>query len=209
MKDFLSVTLAVAASIASAGTDISLPAPRKTGGAPLLEVLAQRKSVRAFDAAKELSPETLSTLLWAANGVARDADHRTAPSALNLRDTVIYVVLPAAVYRYDAPGNKLVFVKEGDFRAASGMQPFVATAPVNLVYAADQEALGRLDAASREKYGTTDVAFVSENVYLFCASEGLATVVRGAIDGDAFAKAVGLPETHRVVLAQTVGYPAP
>jgi nitroreductase len=48
---------------------------------------------------------------------------------------------------------------------------------------------------------------ISENVYLFCASAGLATVVRGSINRDALATALKLPSAQKIILAQTVGYP--
>jgi nitroreductase len=48
---------------------------------------------------------------------------------------------------------------------------------------------------------------VSQNVYLFCASEGLATVVRGMIDRPALAKAMNLRPDQKIILAQTVGWP--
>jgi len=56
-------------------------------------------------------------------------------------------------------------------------------------------------------YSGADVGFISQNVYLFCASEGLATVVRGSVDRDALAKALNLSEQKRIIITQTVGYP--
>jgi nitroreductase len=89
----------------------------------------------------------------------------------------------------------------------TGRQPFVADAPVNLVYVAD---LRRMDTMSKEEldlYAAADTGFISENVYLFCASEGLATVVRGSIDRETLAKAMLLRPDQKIILAQTVGYP--
>ena len=199
--------LFLTAALATAGTDIDLPKPRTTGGKPLMEVLATRKSTRTFDADKDLPLNVLSSLLWAANGVARDADHRTAPSAVNAREIELYVVGREATYRYDPEANRLVFHKEGDFRADTGLQPFAAKAPVNLLLVCDMGKLARMDAAAQAKYSCTDTGFVSENIYLFCASEGLATVVRGAIDPAAIAQKLELPEGRKVILAQSVGYP--
>ena len=48
---------------------------------------------------------------------------------------------------------------------------------------------------------------ISQNVYLFCASEGLATVVRGSLDREALSKALKLPPQKKIMSAQTVGYP--
>ena len=52
-----------------------------------------------------------------------------------------------------------------------------------------------------------NAGFISENVYLYCASEGLATVVRGSIDRESLAKAMKLGDNQKIILAQTVGYP--
>lgn len=205
----IAMAASVAAFSAFAGEDIELPAPAQTGGKPLMEVLAARKSTRAFDKERDLSPEVLSSLLWAGNGLSRDADHRTAPSAMNCREILLYVVGKTAVYRYSPEENKLVFVKEGDFRAATGMQPFAGEAPLNILLVADSERMGRMDDAARAKYSATDAAFVSANLYLYCASEGLATVVRGAFDPDLIARSIGLPPTQRTILVQTIGYPKP
>lgn len=201
------LAVSLAAFSAFAGDDIKLPAPVQTGGMPLMEALAARKSVRAYDTEKDLSPEVLSSLLWAGNGVSRDNDHRTAPSAMNRREILLYVVGKTAVYRYSPEENKLVFVKEGDFRAATGFQPFAGEAPLNILLVADSERMGGMDDAARAKYSATDAAFVSANLYLFCTSEGLATVVRGAFDPDLIAKTIGLPDTQKTILVQTIGYP--
>ena len=48
---------------------------------------------------------------------------------------------------------------------------------------------------------------IAQNVSLYCASEGLATVVRGWIDHRALADALKLNEDELPILAQTVGRP--
>lgn len=199
--------LFLTAALATAGTDIDLPKPQTTGGKPLMEVLATRKSTRSFNEEKDIPLDVLSSLLWAANGVARDADHRTAPSAVNAREIVLYVVGRTATYRYDPEANRLVFVKEGDFRADTGPQSFVPKAAINILLVCDMAKIARMDPAAQAKYSCTDTGFVSENIYLFCASEGLATVVRGMVDTEGVAKKLELPEGHKVILAQSVGYP--
>lgn len=208
-KALFTLPIVLTSALASAGTDIPLPKVQPTGGKPLMEVLATRQSSRSYDASKDLPLETLSALLWAGNGIARDPQHRTAPSAMNRREIVQYVVAKTATYRYDPESASLIFVKEGDFRAATGFQDFVADASVNILLACDQDRMKNMDDASRTKYSATDAAFVSANLYLYCASEGLATVVRGYFDNDAIKKAIGLPESHDVILVQSVGFPKP
>jgi SagB-type dehydrogenase family enzyme len=185
-----------------------LPAPVMSGGKPLMQVLKERHSTREFSS-KALSMQMLSNLLWAAAGVNRpESGKRTAPSARNWREIDIYVMLREGVYRYDANDHSLVLVRKEDLRASTGIQDFVAQAPVNLVYVAN---LNRMEGASSEQmnlYAAADTGFIAQNVYLFCASEGLATVVRGSVDREALAAKLGLGKQQRIILAQTVGYPA-
>ena len=205
--------VALAAGLAVAETDVALadirlPAPRMEGGKPLLTALKERQSSRAFSA-KPLPMQLVSDLLWAAFGINRpDSDKRTAPSARNWQEIDVYVVMPEGAYLYDAKGNTLRAVVKGDFRGQTGMQPFVAAAPINLVLVADPSRMKGASAGDLALYYGADAAFISQNVYLFCASEGLGTVVRGLVDRQALAEALKLPDSLRIVFAQTVGYPA-
>lgn len=209
MRTSLLLFTLLTGTLAMAATDISLPKPQMTGGKPLMEVLATRKSTRKYDATADLTPEVLSSLLWAGNGVARDADHRTAPSAMNCREILLYVVRKDATYLYEPEANRLKLVKEGDFRAATGAQPFCGDAAINILLVADWTRMSPMNDENKVRYGTTDAAFVSENLYLYCASEGLATVVRGMFDGPALSSLFNLPETQKIILVQTVGYARP
>jgi SagB-type dehydrogenase family enzyme len=196
------------AGYAEEGSMGKLPAPVMTGGKPLMQALKERHSTREYSP-KALSKQVLSNLLWAAAGVNRPASgKRTAPSARDWREIDVYVTLPEGVYRYDANEHGLVFIRKEDLRASTGLQDFVAQAPINLVYIAD---LNRMEGASSEQknlYTAADTGFIAQNVYLFCASEGLATVVRGSVDREVLAVKLGLGEHQRIILAQTVGYPA-
>ena len=187
-------------------TPIKLPPPQTTGGRPLMEVLKDRKSTRDFGPGV-LSPQTLSNLLWAAFGINRPDGHRTAPSAMNWQEASIYVVTPKGVYVYDAKDNTLGPVLAGDYRAATGTQSFVKDAAVNLVYVSDLAKLGRAASSDVELSTAADVGFIAQNVYLYCASEGLATVVRGSIDRTALAKTLKLRSNQKIILAQSIGYP--
>jgi nitroreductase len=186
---------------------MTLPPARTTGGKPLLEALKARHSSREF-AAKELPAQVLGDLLWAGFGINRPDDgHRTAPSAMNWQEIDIYVVTARGTWLYDAKPHALKPVAAGDLRKLAGMQDFVAEAPVNLVYVADTTRVTRVEGEARTVLMTADAAFIAENVYLFCASEGLAVVVRASVDKVPLAKALNLRPEQTVVLAQTVGYP--
>jgi nitroreductase len=179
---------------------IPLPKPQTEGGKPLMQALKERKSGREFSSEK-LPSQVLSNLLWAAWGVNRADGRRTAPSASNKQEIDVYVVTAEGVSIYDAKLHQLEQVASGDFRAATGGQPFVGQAPLNLVFVADQAK------TKNSEMAYADTGFISQNVYLYCASEGLSTVVRGSVDRAALAKILKLRPDQIVTVAQTVGYP--
>lgn len=185
----------------------ALPAPQKDGGKPLMQALALRRSGRSFKD-KKLSPQTLSNLLWAARGVNRpESGKLTAPTAKNWQEIDLYAATAEGLYRYDAKAHRLEPVLAGDIRAATGQQPFVKTAPVCLVYVADHARMDGAPASMRDFYSAADTGFISQNVYLFCASEGLATVVLGYVDKPKLEKTMRLRPDQKVILSQPVGYP--
>jgi SagB-type dehydrogenase family enzyme len=184
---------------------VVLPAPQTDGGRPLMQALKERKSTREFSGEK-LPAQVLANLLWAGFGVNRPDGRRTAPSAMNWQEIEIYVVTADGAFVYDASKNRLEPVAKEDLRNLAGTQPFVATAPVNLVYVADLTKVTG-DAGEKELFTGADTGFIAQNVYLYCASEGLATVVRASVDREALGKALKLKATQKIVLAQTVGYP--
>ena len=186
---------------------IQLLKPQLEAGRPLMKVLKDRSSSRSFSPEK-LPLQVLSNLLWAAFGINRpDSGHRTAPSARNWQEIDIYVATADGLYLYYAKGHQLQTVLAEDIRDLTGQQPFVKEAPVNFVYVADFSRTTGTSAEEKEMYSAADTGFISENVYLFCASEGLATVVRGSIDRQALAKAMKLRPDQKIILAQTIGYP--
>jgi nitroreductase len=201
----LAVLLAIATVAAQSG-DLVLPAPQTEGGKPLMTALKERRTTRSF-AEQPLPPQVLSNLLWAAFGVNRPDGHRTAPSARNWQEIDVYVALPDALYLYDARANALKRVVAQDLRAAAGTQAHAREAPLTLVYVADERRMGRVDDETRRTYAAADTGFIAQNVYLFCASEGLGTVVFASIDHERFAQAAGLRPEQRITLAQSVGYP--
>jgi SagB-type dehydrogenase family enzyme len=185
---------------------VQLPKPQTDGGKPLMQVLRERKSVRAFSS-QDLSEQTLSNLLWAACGINRPDGRRTAPSAMNRQEIDIYVVTAKGAWLYDAKEHLLKPVAAGDLRTLAGTQEWVKEAPVNLIYVADTAKMGGGDEEARTLYSGADVGFIAQNVYLYCASEELATVVRASVDRPALSKALGLRPEQKIILAQTVGHP--
>jgi nitroreductase len=188
-----------------AGTTIQLPPPALNGGASLADALKRRGSSRDYrpDA---LPLPLLSNLLWAANGVNREGGGRTAPSALNAQEIEIIVALPEGAYRFDAKRHALDRVCSSDIRRVTGYQDFVDTAPLDLVYVADHARMKMVPVGQRSSYASVAAGAIAQNVYLFCASQGLSTVIRAWIDREALSNALGLPHDQEVLLSQTVGY---
>jgi SagB-type dehydrogenase family enzyme len=186
---------------------IQLVKPQTSGGKPLMEALAKRRSTRAFDSRK-LPAQTLSNLLWAADGINRPASgKRTAPSAMNRQEIDIYAATADGLFLYNAKKHQMDPVLAKDIRAQAGEQPFVKTAPIVLIYVSDHARMKGAPQESKDFYSATDTGFISQNVYLFCASEGLATVVLGWVNKPALAKAMKLRGDQKIVLTQPVGHP--
>ncbi len=184
----------------------TLPEPRKEGGVPLRNALADRKSIREFSDRK-LSFQTLSDLLWAADGINRPDDKRTAANAFNAQSIDIYVFLSEGLYLYDPEYNMLRLTRTGDMREATGPPESMKNAPMHLVYVSDFSRYDpKMSGERKFMWACYDTGFIGQNAYLFCASEGLATVVR-AVNSDSLAVKMELGPHQRVMLAQTVGYP--
>ena len=185
---------------------ITLPKPRMEGGKPLMQALKDRQSARQFGVQK-LPPQVLSDLLWAAWGVNRSDGRRTAPSAVNSQEIDIYITLAEGVYLFDPRSHTLKPVLAGDHRALAGSQAFVAQAPLNLVYVSDYAKMGSTKPELKPAWTAANTGFIGQNVYLFCASEGLVTVFRAMLDGEALGRALSLRPDQHVTFSQTVGYP--
>jgi nitroreductase len=192
-------------SYAEGPASIQLPNPQKDGGKPLMAALNARMTARTFSEEK-LPMQTLSNLLWAAFGINRPDGRRTAPSAKNWQETDIYVATADGAYLWDAKKNTLETIVAKDIRPMTGTQTYVKDAPVVLIFVSDYTKVNAGDFDKQLLVGA-DTGMISENVYLFCASEGLATVVRAAIDKDPLAKELKLRPEQKIILDQCVGYP--
>ena len=190
---------------------IKLPAPQMDGGMPLMKALKLRQSTRDnYGPDTPLPLQTISNLLWAANGVNREDGKRTAPSAVDWKNIDIYITTANGLFLYDAPKHELKMLGREDIRAVAGQQPFVKTVPLNLIYVAD---FGKAKfpgsdaiAPTAETWSFAGVGAIAQNVYLYCASEGLACLVRAMADGNAIAKALNLRPDQKFILAQTVAH---
>jgi len=184
---------------------VALPAPQMDGGKPLMQALHDRKSQRDF-APTPLAPQVLADLLWAGDGINRpEIAHRTAPSAMNAQEIDIYVATADGVYVYDAKGNRLQPVAAGDIRPRTGSQAFVKVAPVALLYVADGARQTKAKPEDKDRYAALAAGFIVQNVYLYCASAGLAAVVHET-PRDELREALHLKPEQKILIAQSVGY---
>jgi len=209
----LNKTLLTASALAAApgaalaqGALRTLPPPRKEIGKPLMQALQARHSTREYSP-RPLPEQALSDLLWAAYGINRPSGDRTAPYWRHIMVIDVYAVMADGVWLYEPAPHALRRHLAADLRAQTGLQDFVGTAPLNLVYVVHGERMTDVSAEDRRLYGSVDAAFAGQNVYLYCASEGLATVFRGAVDYAKLGRAMQLPDGQFVAFAQTVGYP--
>ncbi|MCC8145826.1 MAG: SagB/ThcOx family dehydrogenase [Bacteroidales bacterium] len=188
---------------------IQLQTPDYESGDALLAVAKKRKSDREFEN-RNLSLKHLSEILWMANGINRGDDKRTVPSAMALYPIQTYAVLANGIYLYDPAAHSLVPVKEGDHRELAGLQPFVQTAPLNLVFIADYSRYDgdrKIPENKRLYLAALDAGHSTQNVYMYCASEGLKAVVRAGAQEEALLDLLGLDKNqYQFVVAQTVGY---
>jgi len=191
----------------SAGKEIKLLKPDRTGGIPVMAALNKRESLRSFSA-KKIPDQVLSNILWAAYGVNRPGSgKRTAPSAMNKQEIDVFAALDNGLYKYNADRHSLELVAAKDLRSLTGLQDFVKDAPLTMIYVADMSSVAGETRDDKLLMAGADTGFIGENVYLYCASEGLAVVIRGYIDKGALGKAMNLKEHQMIILAQTVGYP--
>ena len=207
----LASAVAVAAPAAAvapppAPTPRRLPTPRNEGGMPLMTALKHRHSIREY-LDKPLSEQLLSDLLWAAFGINRPSGDRTAPYWRHVMVIDVYAAMADGVWLYDPKLHALLRHMPNDIRAQTGKQDFVATAPLNLIYVAHGERMTDVSPEDRRLYASVDAGFIGQNVYLFCASEGLGSVFRAAVDYAKLASTLKLPDQQFVTFAQTVGYP--
>ena len=197
MKKTILTLVTICLALLANAQDINLPAAQRTGGKPFMETVNERRSERSF-VKQEMQPQMLSNLLWAANGFNRE-DKRTVPTAMNRQEMELYVVFDNAAYFYDARNNVLKLVAEGDLRAGLGQPQITNNAALTIVMVAD------LDKSSRESAGVS-TGYISQNIYLFAASEGLGTVARGSFNGDELATVLELTDKQAITLVQPVGF---
>ena len=212
------IALAMTASLTVPAQEKKLPAPAFTGGMPMTEVVAARRSVREFDSSREINDSTLGQLLWMSVGVNRPAatpsasgaaSGRSNPTARNWQEIRAFVFGKNGVWEYRPVSHTLVLVKEGDHRSLvagtkSFSQDFVMDAPCSIVFVADMTRLP--EGGHVRSMALVDAGIACENLNLACVSEGVATVPRATMDVAGLSELLGLTELQIPVMNNPVGY---
>ncbi|MBD5398622.1 SagB/ThcOx family dehydrogenase [bacterium] len=162
--------------------------------ASLMDALQNRRSNRKFSTTP-LSNDVIANLLWSANGVNDKDGRRTAPTARNKQEMELYVILPTGAYIYMPKENVLNMITEEDLTSKTGYN-----APMTIVYVADTT-------KQEKEWAYTDMGFIGQNVYLFCAVNGLNTVFKGSFDDNYLREALKVPDHKQILAIQDVGYP--
>jgi len=197
MKKIIGIIIAMGllSSAVSAMETVKLPKPNTSGGKPLMETMSERRTSRDFNG-KEIDNQTLSEILWSAYGVSHERGLRTIPTSRNQKDLEVYVIKKDGAWHYDADDNVLHHIADKDLFPLFATQDFMKDVPVILVYT------GTNDRNTTAMHAGS----AYQNVGLYCASKGLKNVVRGLINHDEIAKALGLKKGHQVIVSQAVGW---
>lgn len=150
------------------------------------QVLEDRVSVRSYDPAIDVPPETVEHILQAAI---------RAPSAGNRQPWHFYVVRDHDVRR--------------GLAAAAYGQEFISQAPVAIVVCADAEqSAQRYGQRGRDLYCLQDTAAAAEHILLAAVASGLGGCWVGAFDERYATRVLDLPHRHRPVAILPIGKPA-
>jgi len=195
---------------------IRLSPPQTEGGAPVWDVIRQRRSIRRFED-EPLQEAELSQLLWAAQGitrVGRGFGYRTAPSAGALYPVETYLVVHAVegiapgVYHYAVEEHGLEQLQTGDSCveiARSALdQEIAAWANVVFVWTA-------IFARSKWKYKQRayryvylDAGHVAQNVALAAVALGLGSCQIAALYDDEVNALLGVDGVDESAIYMTV-----
>ncbi|MFC2124364.1 SagB/ThcOx family dehydrogenase [Bacteroidota bacterium] len=188
---------------------IELNQPDTSKGMPVMQALKNRRSIREVQS-KKLSPQHLSELLWASDGVNRKDGKRTSPSAFNVNLIETYAILEEGIYYYDPEHHRLVQRVAGDYRKLAGEQDFTHRVPLNLVYICNLDNMNTIETSYPKEdvilWAAIEAGHQAQNVYLYCASEGLGTVIRASMNVEEFSTLLHFNNQQIFISIQTVGY---
>jgi nitroreductase len=205
-KLFVSALLIVSCcAVFAKDGDIVLPEPDLKGGKPFMQCVAERRTSRSFSA-EALPLQTVSEILFVADGITRKDGRKTVPTARNKQNQSVYAFTSDGVYLYNAKKHQLELKIKGDHRAKCGLQDFHKVSPLVLVFVSDMDAVGNTE-QQQALYAGNHSGSASQNVYLYAASKGLSTVVCGLLNRKQLKELLKLADDHMVIFSQPIGYP--
>ncbi|OGC03835.1 hypothetical protein A2276_08290 [candidate division WOR-1 bacterium RIFOXYA12_FULL_43_27] len=205
------VFLLIAPVFAEAPKEIKLPEPQVTGKMSVEEALSKRRSCRSYYP-NELSPEQVSQLLWAGQGITEKVwGWRTAPSAGAIYPITLFLVNKDGAYEYFPRWNKLKLVAKDDKRPGltrcSLGQSFIGEAPVSIVVAAEfdknKKSYGGVQGT---RYTLLEAGHVAQNIHLQATALGLASIPVGTFWDSVAQSCLNLPKNLIPVYIIPIGY---
>jgi SagB-type dehydrogenase family enzyme len=192
------------------GAFTPLPQPVLTGSASLEELLARRRSVRAFDD-QPLTAADLGQLLWAAQGITNPRGFRTAPSAGALYPLEVYVATAEGVFRYAPHNHQLLVTSHGDarmdlYQGALNQDPIRQAPAVFIVTAVYERTAKKYGDERAPRYVHLEAGHAAQNLLLEAVALELGAVPIGAFYDEAIQKALGLPSDHTPLYLIPVGH---
>lgn len=189
LTSMLIAVLAFAVPV-NAETTIQLTAPNLQGGKTLMQSLNERHTNRQI-AMKEVAEQIVAELLWATWGINRADGKHTAPTARNSQQIKVYLMRQDGIWEYQPKEHNLRQV------AAKSLGAPFTDAPLHLFYATPAD----------DQYGPMHTGSLYQNAGLYCASAGLANVVKASTVRDQSIFASFLPAGYVMQATQSVGWP--
>jgi SagB-type dehydrogenase family enzyme len=191
---------------------IKLPEPQKDLTFPLMKAIEKRRTKRKWKK-DSLSQQEISNVLWVACGKTmeeskRSKSRRTVPSSRNSQTIKVYVATDKGLFNYNENSHGLHLIKSDDIREELTNQKMMKDMPLGLVYVSDFSKLkGYVGTDNNRKLfvAGTETGFISQNVYLYCASAGLNTAVIGLVNRDKLHATMGLVDNEKVIFTQAIG----
>jgi nitroreductase len=186
--------------------DRALPPPQQEGGMGIFEALKKRSSVVGGDFSPgEITPQELSTILWAATGLNRGTTGWTVPMAHGRPPYCrVYVADAGGVFLYDWSAHSLKEISAKNIKADIGAQSFVKKAASILIFVSDAQSLAGFG-GNADEYGHVAVGAMTQNVYLAAASLGIGARYIHSLRREAVVSALKLPEGDVPVCLMLLG----
>jgi len=180
---------------------VSLAPFEKASGFALEKALLERKSFRSYDAARKLSQEEVSRLLWATTGVNRTDNKRTVPSARASYPVDVLVALPEGVYLYEPKGHVLKRILSEDIRSKIPNQDGFRSAAMIALYVINKDRV----LSGKTEWADLEIGCMGQSLFLEAVALGLGSCIFASIATESVAKTVGLKDSQTLRIAQAVG----